>query len=181
MSLNRNEKAAVVADVSAQVARSQTLALAESTIGQAREVHADLCAPSELAHAEAELKTDEMLEDLNRMAQHSSMQADVAVMAEQAIDDLKVCQYLEPHIGERSEARVQRVTRGGMQVFLTEFGVSGFLPMRSATSRIDSCSHDTRCNTVRCRVGKRSSCCMVRSICSRRSNCSIGRGSAGVG
>ena len=29
MSLNRNEKAAVVADVSAQVARSQTLALAE--------------------------------------------------------------------------------------------------------------------------------------------------------
>ncbi|MFM8767743.1 MAG: 50S ribosomal protein L10, partial [Rubrivivax sp.] len=30
MSLNRNEKAAVVADVSAQVARSQTLARAES-------------------------------------------------------------------------------------------------------------------------------------------------------
>ena len=29
MSLNRNEKAAVVADVSAQAARSQTLALAE--------------------------------------------------------------------------------------------------------------------------------------------------------
>ena len=29
MSLNRNEKAAVVADVAAQVARSQTLALAE--------------------------------------------------------------------------------------------------------------------------------------------------------
>jgi len=29
LSLNRNEKAAVVADVSAQVARSQTLALAE--------------------------------------------------------------------------------------------------------------------------------------------------------
>lgn len=85
--------------------------------------------------AEAELKTGELVEDLNRMAAHSSIRSDVAVMAEQAVNDLKVCQYLEPHIGERAEARVQRVSRGGMQVFLTDYGVSGFLPMRSLGDR----------------------------------------------
>ena len=56
-------------------------------------------------------------------------------MAEMAIGDLKVCQYLEPHIGERLEAKIMRISRGGMEVHLKEFNVSGFLPMRAIGDR----------------------------------------------
>ena len=85
--------------------------------------------------AEAELKTDDLLDDLNHVAQHSSTQADVAEMAEHAVGDLKVCQYMEPHIGERIDAQVLRISRGGIEVKLTEYNVTGFLPMRMLGSR----------------------------------------------
>ena len=65
------------------------------------------------------------------MAMHSSLQADVAEMAEQAIGDLKVCQFMAPHIGETHQAKVVRVSNFGIDVRLPEFNVGGFLPART--------------------------------------------------
>ena len=87
------------------------------------------------AEAEAELKTEDLVSDLNETAAHASIQAEVAQMAEMAIGDLKVCQYLEPHIGERLDAKIARLSHAGMEVVLTEFNVTGFLPMRSLGDR----------------------------------------------
>lgn len=85
--------------------------------------------------AEEELRSEALLADLNDMAAHCSLQAEVAEMAEYAVKDLKVCQFMEPHIGEKLEARVRRVSRGGMEVDLTAFNVSGYLPARSMGDR----------------------------------------------
>lgn len=79
--------------------------------------------------AEEELKSDGLLAELNAMATHASMQADFAQMAERAIFDLKVCQYMEKYIGDKMEARVLSVSRAGLQVDLTGHNVSGFLPV----------------------------------------------------
>ena len=83
------------------------------------------------AEAERELKMEELVHDLTQVAAHCSMQADVAEMAETAIYDLKICQYLHPHIGEKIEAVVVRVSPPGMEVRLVPFNVTGFLPSRS--------------------------------------------------
>ena len=88
------------------------------------------------AAALEDLRSDGFVQDLNDQAGHSSMQADLASMCEQAMHDLKVCQYMEPHIGEKLEARVLRVSRPGMDVLLTEFNVRGFLPARSIGDRV---------------------------------------------
>jgi ribonuclease R len=85
--------------------------------------------------AAEELRTEALLEDLNDVAAHCSVQADLAGMAEIAVKDLKVCQYMEPQVGKRLEAKVLRVSRGGMEVELSEFNVTGFLPMRSLGER----------------------------------------------
>jgi len=85
--------------------------------------------------AEEELRSEALLADLNDMAAHCSLQAEVAEMAEYAVKDLKVCQYMEPHIGEKLDARVRRVSRGGMEVDLTAFNVSGYMPARSMGDR----------------------------------------------
>ena len=70
------------------------------------------------AEAEEELKTESLLADLNDIASHASAQADVAEMVEVAVHDLKVCQYMHPHVGEKLDARVLRVSRAGMEVQL---------------------------------------------------------------
>lgn len=85
--------------------------------------------------AAEELRTEALVEDLNDVAAHCSVQADLAGMAEIAVKDLKVCQYMEPQIGKRLDAKVLRVSRGGMEVELSEFNVTGFLPMRSLGER----------------------------------------------
>ncbi len=85
--------------------------------------------------AEAELRTADLVTDLNDTAAHASLQAEIAEMAEQAIGDLKVCQYLEPHISERIEATILRISPAGLEVLLTPFGVTGFLPMRAVGDR----------------------------------------------
>lgn len=85
--------------------------------------------------AEDALKTDALLVDLNDMATHASIQADVAQMAETAVFDLKVCQYMEPRIGDKLEAKVLRVSRGGLEVDLVGHNISGFLPARSIGDR----------------------------------------------
>lgn len=101
-------------------------------------------------NAEKELATEDLISDLNDVARHSSLQADLAEMAEQAIGDLKTCQYMEPHIGERLEAKVQRVNRGGIEVLLTDYNVSGFLPARSMGER-----PQVKGSTLTVRAGKR--------------------------
>jgi exoribonuclease R len=85
--------------------------------------------------AERELRSGTFLEDLNAVAMHCSLQAEVAEMAETAVDDLKICQYLEPHIDEKVEARILRVSRTGMEILLVAFHVTGFLPMRDLGER----------------------------------------------
>lgn len=86
--------------------------------------------------AEVELKADAFLDDLNYVASHSSLQSEMAAMCETAIHDLKVCQYMEPRIGEKLLAKLLRVSRAGMEVLLIEHNVTGFLPARSLGDRI---------------------------------------------
>jgi len=85
--------------------------------------------------AAAELSTEAFLEDLNEVAQHASVRADVAEMAERAVGDLKTCQYMDPHRGETLAARVLRVMPAGMEVLLTDFNVTAFLPTRAIGQR----------------------------------------------
>jgi len=85
--------------------------------------------------AEKELKADALIADLNDTAAHCSQQSEVAAMAQLAIEDLKICQYLEPHIGEKLEASIQRVSRYGMEVRLSDFNVDAFLPTKKIGER----------------------------------------------
>jgi len=87
------------------------------------------------SEAEEELRATDLLADLNDMATHCSIQSDLAQMAEIAVKDLKVCQFLEPQIGKKLAAKVLRVSRGGVEVHLNDFNVSGFVPSRSMGDR----------------------------------------------
>ncbi|MCC7013598.1 MAG: RNB domain-containing ribonuclease [Planctomycetes bacterium] len=82
-----------------------------------------------------ELRTLELLDDLNSIAAHSSSQSEVAEMCSYALGDLKVCQFMHPHIGEKLKARVQRVSPPGLEVELVDFNVTGFLPTRAIGER----------------------------------------------
>jgi len=101
--------------------------------------------------AAAELRTEDLLADMNDMAIHCSMQAEVAEMAAYAVADLKICQYMEPQIGKKLEAKVVRVSRGGMEVHLIEHNVSGFLPARVLGDRVR-----VEGSTLTVRAGRRS-------------------------
>lgn len=81
--------------------------------------------------AAKELRADEFLADLNDVASHSSLQAELAEMAERTMFDLKVCQFVYPHIGEKIDAQVLRVSPYGLEVKLGRFNVTGFLPTRA--------------------------------------------------
>ena len=96
------------------------------------------------------LSSEDFVHDLNDIALHASHQANVAEMTEQAVGDLKTCQYMDPHIGEKLDAKVLRVSRGGLEVHLTAFNVRGFLPARSMGDRpkVDG-------STLTVQVGKR--------------------------
>ena len=85
--------------------------------------------------AAQELKTLELIDDLNSVAAHSSAQSEVAEMCSNAVGDLKVCQYMHPHIGEKLDAKVLRVSTFGMEVHLRDFNVTGFLPTRAIGER----------------------------------------------
>lgn len=84
---------------------------------------------------EDELRGEGLLLDLNTMATHASHQASFAEMAERAVFDLKVCQFMEPRIGQKLEAKVIRVNRAGMEIELVGLNVSGFLPARTIGDR----------------------------------------------
>jgi len=85
--------------------------------------------------AEEELKAEALVADLNEVAAHASLRADLAEMTETAIADLKVCQFLEPHIGETHDALLKQVSRYGLVVHLGEFNVEGFVPARTIGDR----------------------------------------------
>jgi len=87
--------------------------------------------------AEAELKAEDLLADLNSVAAHCSMMSELAEMAEHAIFDLKVCQFMHGHIGEKIDALVVRVSPYGMEVRLRPYNVGGFLPARAIGERSD--------------------------------------------
>ncbi len=85
--------------------------------------------------AAEELRAVALIDDMNDVAAHCSLRAEMAEMAETAVKDLKVCQFMEPHIGERLEAKVHRVSRSGIEVYLPEFNVNAFLPTRAVGER----------------------------------------------
>lgn len=87
--------------------------------------------------AKSELQAEELLADLNSVASHCSMQSELAEMAENAIFDLKVCQLMHGHIGEKIDALVVRVSPVGMEVRLKTYNVGGFLPARAIGERSD--------------------------------------------
>ncbi len=82
-----------------------------------------------------QLASQDLLDDLNDTAAHCSIQSEVAEMAATAVGDLKICQFMEPHIGEKLDARVRRVSRGGLEVDLVALNVTGFLPVRRIGDR----------------------------------------------
>jgi ribonuclease R len=89
------------------------------------------------AQAAAELKAEAFLRDLNDVASHCSAQSEVAEMVEQAVADLKVCQFMHPHVGEKLAARVLRVSPAGLELDLYDFNVNGFLPARSIGDKVE--------------------------------------------
>ena len=56
-------------------------------------------------------------------------------MAENSVFDLKVCQLMHDHVGEKIDALVVRVSPFGMEVRLRPYNVGGFLPARSIGER----------------------------------------------
>ncbi len=86
--------------------------------------------------AKGDLRDYELLRDLTDVAAHASGQADMSSMAETAVGDLKVCQYMEPKVGEIHRAKVERVSRYGMEVRLDSEMVTGFLPSRTLGMRV---------------------------------------------
>jgi ribonuclease R len=85
--------------------------------------------------AEAELKTDAMVAELGEVARHASLRAELAEMASSAVTDLKVCQFMDPHVGETIGGRIHRVSRGGLVVHLSDYNVRAFLPARRIGDR----------------------------------------------
>ena len=92
---------------------------------------------SRAAEATAELRAEAFVQDLNDMAAHSSAQSELADMVAFGIGDLKICQYMHPHVGEKLAARVLRVSRSGLEVLLTEYNVTGFLPARAIGEKVE--------------------------------------------
>ncbi len=80
--------------------------------------------------AERELSADRFVADLNDIAWHCTLQAEMAELASIAVGDLKVCQYMHPHVGEKMEARIERVSPAGLSVALTDYNVTAFLPTK---------------------------------------------------
>ena len=100
--------------------------------------------------ASAELKVPALLADLNDVAAHCSAQAEVAEMVEMAMFDLKVCQMMHPHVGQKLAARTRSVSPAGLEVDLTDFNVTGFLPKRILGERVE-----VKGDTLIVRAGKR--------------------------
>ena len=100
--------------------------------------------------ARTELSAEALLADLNEIASHCSAQAEVAEMCETAIGDLKVCQYMHPHVGEKIEAKIARVSPAGIELHLSAFNVGGFLPSKKIGDKVE-----VQGPTIQIRQGKK--------------------------
>lgn len=100
--------------------------------------------------AESELRAEAFVQDLNDMAAHSSSQSELADVVATAVADLKICQFMEPHIGAKLAARVLRVSPPGIEVVLTDFNVTGFLPARAIGEKAE-----VKGPTITIRAGRR--------------------------
>ena len=87
--------------------------------------------------AARELKALDLVDDLNATAYHCSLQSELAEMTEHAVFDLKVCQYMEPHIGEKLRAQVVRVSPPGLEVKLLDYNITGFLAARAIGDKVE--------------------------------------------
>ncbi len=85
--------------------------------------------------AVSELLEPEQILELCDVASQCSGQAELATMVESAVDDLKTCQYMDRYVGQELTAMVQRVSLYGIEVFLKEHDVTGFLPARNLEGR----------------------------------------------
>ena len=86
--------------------------------------------------AKSRLRESERLKDLCDIAGHCSVQSDLAGMVESAVDDLKVCQYMDRFQGEVLLATIQRVAPYGLEIYLKEHHVTGFIPSRTLEGRV---------------------------------------------
>ncbi|NRA96359.1 MAG: RNB domain-containing ribonuclease [Planctomycetes bacterium] len=85
--------------------------------------------------AESELLAPQQVEGLTDVAGHCSVQSDLAGMVENALDDLKVCQYMDRFREQVLKAVLRRVSPAGLEVFLEEHYVTGFIPARLLPGR----------------------------------------------
>lgn len=90
---------------------------------------------SRRGEAESELLAPQQIEELTEVAGHCSVQSDLAGMVENAVDDLKVCQYMDRYREQVLKAVLQRVSHAGLEVFLKEHYVTGFIPARLLPGR----------------------------------------------
>ncbi|MBL8857023.1 MAG: RNB domain-containing ribonuclease [Planctomycetes bacterium] len=101
--------------------------------------------------AAKELRALDIVEDMNATAYHCSLQSELAEMTEHAMFDLKVCQFMEPKIGEKLRAQVVRVSPPGIEIKLLDLNITGFLPSRSIGDRVD-----IKGPTMQIRAGRKS-------------------------
>ncbi|MAB88763.1 MAG: hypothetical protein CMJ90_04805 [Planctomycetes bacterium] len=85
--------------------------------------------------AESELQAAQQIQDLTDVAGHCSVQSDLARMVEDAVDDLKICQYMDRYREQVLKAVLKRVSPAGLEVFLEEHYVTGFIPARLLPGR----------------------------------------------
>ncbi|MCH2104824.1 MAG: ribonuclease R [Planctomycetes bacterium] len=90
----------------------------------------------DLAGAREDLAASALIDDLNDTAEHCSIRSEMADMASRSVGDLKICQFLDPRVGEAFLSKVIRVSPGGIEVHMTDVNVRGFLPRRALGDRV---------------------------------------------
>jgi ribonuclease R len=69
-------------------------------------------------------------DELCEIASHCTLRSSLAEQAERAIEDLLVCEMLQPQIGKRLRARILRVSRYGLELRLDANGADIHIPIR---------------------------------------------------
>lgn len=88
-----------------------------------------------LQFVKKKLKTTEFLalkENLQNLAEHASQRERLAVDAERATTNLKLCEYMQDHIGEEYDGTISGVTNFGIFVELPN-GVEGMIRLQNLT------------------------------------------------
>ena len=67
------------------------------------------------------------VENLDFIAENSSIKERRAITIERAVDDLMACKFLKDKIGNKYQGFVSGMTQNGMFIQLDEFGIDGFV------------------------------------------------------